>query len=160
MKKLCILLVVSLLSVYVMAQADTIVQPNVQIKVKKQFDNNGNVVGYDSTVVTTWHSGNFDVDADSLYKSMMEKMPFDFSVMSPDSMWINFNKNFFNISSPFDIEEEFKKMDEMFMKSMQMMMPPPPFENKNFDKKNNNSYNKKTSKTIKGNYTNIQPVKI
>ena len=152
MKIIIILLFISFFSTLLPAQ-NISNQPNVNINVKVQKDSLGNIVSYDSTVVITYGSGNFPLNSDSLYKAFIEKFNSEgFTI--PDS-------SFFAFPSPgrdfFDMSKEFERMDEMFMKSMQMMMMQDFFD---FIEKNQQlPHNKENKKTIKEK-VKLQPAKI
>jgi len=93
-------------------------QPDINIKVNIKKDKNGNIVSYDSTVVITWQSKNSTLNSDSLFEAMMKKMHQSFSFYE-DSTFYNFL--FAKPYSLFDIEKEFERMDEMFLKEMQSL---------------------------------------
>ncbi len=108
-------------------------KPHVEIKVKKAYDKNGNIIRYDSTYVWTYnnHSGNVHINPDSL---MSKFMPF-FRKNLPDSLLqifgnpdINMNdsammKDFFNNAHFFDqwqqglfnMKKEMQAMDALRM---------------------------------------------
>ena len=133
-------------------------KPDIQIKVRR--DTGRNFVSYDSTVVVTWHSGNGAVlNSDSIYKKFFGNfVPF----YEEDTTF----SQFFDLpSNPndmmFDMEKEFRRMDEMFSKQMQMMLMqdfqeilPPQQE------KNKKSHNKKTSGKVNEKLSGINMVKI
>jgi hypothetical protein len=129
---------------------------NIQIKVNK--DTSGNYVRYDSTVVITWHSDNFTpLNADSIYQHFFgDFKPF----YQTDSTFAKF----FDITPDqqlFDMEKEFQRMDEMFIRQMQMIMNGDFFENfdNNNEKKFTKPHNKKTSGTVKS-HIDFNTVKI
>jgi len=68
-------------------------QPKVDIHVKKQRDQNGNIIGYDSTYTSAWSSdGKMPENIDSVFRSMQEHFSKSFS--------INFNGHHFGFNSP------------------------------------------------------------
>ena len=117
---------------------------NVNIQIKVNRDTSGNFVRYDSTVVISWQGDNQTIlNSDSIFKQFFgDFKPF----YETDSTFANF----FDITPDkhlFDMEKEFRKMDEMFIRQMQMMMNSDFFEN--FDTKPVKPHNKKTSGTVK-----------
>ena len=151
-------LFLSILSVQLAAQVDTGNKskekknnPDVNIKVNKELDNNGNVIRYDSTYTWSWSS---DSDQSFPQEYFNDSMSTDF--FKP------FEKNFFfgnNNVNPFgftedslfnqlflspDIDMMQKQMQEMMIQQQKMMeeffgQPPTvpvPEENKNNDQKN------------------------
>ncbi len=147
-----LLFIISLSRLSAQIQPDS-TQPDVRIKVNVQRDNNGNIVSYDSTVVITWGNGTL-LNSDSLFDAMIQKMQQDFP-FEQDSLFAKF----FKPSPPsfFDMQKEFERMDEMFMKSMQMMMMEDFFEN--FEKNSTPQNNNQKKKTINNN-VKISPTKI
>lgn len=120
--------------------------PNESWTVKKELDENGNVIGYDSTY--TWSYSNFDgdsvyVDVDSMMRSIDsyfgENMSsvWDKSFMEPmfrDSLLARdlFSDNYFEDrwkDDFFDMEDMFRQMDSIRNR----------FFNQNFPKMNQNS---------------------
>ncbi len=120
-----------------MVQPDTLNnranKPHVEIKVKKAYDKNGNIVRYDSTYVWTYsnHNGNMHINPDSLLSSFL---PF-FRENLPDSLLQVFGNpdidmndsammmNFFNNAHFFDqwqqglfhMQKEMRTMDSLRM---------------------------------------------
>lgn len=108
-------------------------EPKVDIKVNREYDENGNVIRYDSTYTSTWSSpgfsgtlpdslfrfdngfGNFSMfDLDSLFHQFDLMMP---GTMFPDSMI--FNDPFFQGNDPFgqfgpDIQSLFDEHYQQF----------------------------------------------
>ena len=73
MKRLVYLLVLLLTASWTFAQKDTAnIAPQSQIKVNKKYDENGNLIQYDSTYVSTWSSDSTftTMDMDSLQNQM------------------------------------------------------------------------------------------
>ncbi len=128
-------------------------QPDVRIKVNIQKDSSGNIVSYDSTVVISWGNENL-LNSDSLFNAMRLQMQQEFP-FKQDSLFVKF----FQSTPPsfFDMRKEFERMDDMFMKSMQMMMMEDFFEN--FEKNSTPQNNKPNKKTINNN-VKISPTKI
>ena len=117
---------------------------NVNIQIKVNRDTSGNFVRYDSTVVITWQGNNQAVlNSDSIFKQFFgDFKPF----YETDSTFAKF----FDITPEehlFDIEKEFRRMDEMFIRQMQMMMNSDFFER--MESKPSKPHNKKTSGSVK-----------
>ena len=109
MKRLVYLFVLLLTASWTFAQKNTAnIAPQSQIKVNKEYDENGNLIRYDSSYVSSWSSDstftNMDID------SLRNKMKFFFGD--------NFD-SFFNDSTLFDhgsFEEMHKKFFEQHQK--------------------------------------------
>ena len=117
---------------------------NINIQIKVNCDTSGNFVRYDSTVVITWQGNNQAVlNSDSIFKQFFgDFKPF----YETDSTFAKF----FDITPEehlFDIEKEFRRMDEMFIRQMQMMMNSDFFEE--METKPAQPHNKKTSGSVK-----------
>ncbi len=121
------------------AQTDSLKnQPNVKINVNVQRDENGNVIGYDSSYVETWSSDGRDIDADSLMQSFNQRFEnfddfgdFDFRAHKfsdnsffPDSITNDPFKGFFSFPDMEKIQQEI--MNEM--RQMQKMFGDMPIE--------------------------------
>ena len=95
-------------------------KPKVEIDVKKQFDENGNITGYDSSYSWTWKGENFPIeDLDSIFRKFHKNfdqfsfhfppIPYFFYHDNPlnDSLWMSFH-NFDNLGelfNDFDFED-------------------------------------------------------
>ncbi len=142
-KTLLTILFVSLLQVVGFSQAipDS---SNVNVQIKVNRDTSGNFVSYDSTVVITWKGNNSSaLNSDSIYKQFFSDFkPF----YEEDSTFAKF----FDIKPEqhlFDMEKEFNRMDQMFIRQMQMMMNNDFFEN--LETKPTKPHNKNTSGSVK-----------
>jgi len=54
-------------------------QPDIRIDVNVQRDDNGNIIGYDSTYVETWSSDGTNVNTDSLMRMLRSNFIFEFN---------------------------------------------------------------------------------
>jgi len=96
-------------------------QPKVDVKINKKYDENGNLIQYDSSYSIIYSSPNTDfqfysMDADSIFAELSKKMKthsfFDNNDFFNNSDDKNFQENFMNIN-PF---ENIKRMNEMIKK--------------------------------------------
>lgn len=117
MKRLVCLFILSLTATWTFAQKDTAnTTPQSQIKVNKEYDENGNLIRYDSSYVSTWSSDSSYTGMDM--DSLQEQMKFFFG----DGF-----DSFFNDSSLFDhgsfedLHEKFFKHHQKFLDQFGMM---------------------------------------
>ncbi len=104
-------------------QIDKPADPNEQIIVNKEFDENGNLIGYDSTYIHSWSSDtslHFNFDEDLIFGEGFPDMNQIFENFFGDSTIQNspFPPNFG--FSPFDKEDFFKKFNPGFSDSTWM----------------------------------------
>jgi len=59
----------------VLAQDNDKNEPEVKIDIKKEYDEQGNVIGYDSTYSWCWHGKNFNQFHDSVYGHFKNYFP-------------------------------------------------------------------------------------
>jgi hypothetical protein len=111
-------------------------QPRVDIHVKKQKDQNGNIIGYDSTYTSTWsNNGEMPENIDSIFRSMQKHFSGNFSFnMSPfgfkspalkDSSMDSFNGMFDDNWADMHkmIEQQRKMMEEFFNQQPILKVP-------------------------------------
>ena len=105
-------------------------KPQVTIKVNKVYDENGNVVGYDSTYVWSYSNSKSettpDINPDSLFRAFkpwfeqqldVPSSPFSKDFFNDSTMYLDFfnNEHFFDQwqNELFDFNNEIKKMDSL-----------------------------------------------
>ena len=112
------------------AQTDSLTnKPNIKINVNVQRDENGNIVGYDSSYVETWSSDGRNIDADSLIQSFNNRFKsFGFDDFGDFDIPGFSDKSFFNdstISFPdffsFPGFPDMEKMNREMMEEMKRM---------------------------------------
>jgi len=116
MKYLILFLSLILISITLKAQENTAKKPDVNIKVNREFDKNGNVLKYDSTYTWSW-SGNTNIsNFDSLSSKFPDMIKYKwFSGVEPFANNFNFSDTIINgFDNNFDDFE--KQMFEMFEK--------------------------------------------
>jgi len=87
--------------------------PDVKINVKKEYDDKGNVVGYDSTYSYSWSSnGSLPVDIDSIFNSLNQSFPFKIDMnFGFDEQYLDWPfANDSSISNPFDFPNRLSKL--------------------------------------------------
>ena len=107
MKTKLLLLFISLVALVPSSLFSQTSSPDVHINVKVKRDSLGNIVSYDSTVVMTWGKDVSPLNADSLFNAMKNKFDFSFP-FEEDSLF----NTFFSKDPFFDMEKEFRHMDE------------------------------------------------
>jgi hypothetical protein len=112
--------------------------PDVQIHVNVERDDNGNIIRYDSTYVKTWSSDASQMEADSLsrYFDMHSRIPSIDDFFSgdpffdrdenffPPSHFDAFDSLFFGTNTFFPDMKEFRRRMHQYMREMQMTFPP------------------------------------
>lgn len=100
-------------------------KPKVHIDVKKEYDDKGNIVRYDSTYSWFWSNVDTLNDVylnDSLFASFMKRPRFFDFDMSFDSLFYNpfgmMNKSFVDFN--FDINKEFEEFENILRQHHQM----------------------------------------
>ncbi|HEY4787824.1 MAG TPA: hypothetical protein VIH57_17330 [Bacteroidales bacterium] len=100
-------------------------QPQVNVKVDKQRDKNGNIIRYDSTYTWSWNgNGNIPENVDSMMKSMHSRFAKGFKFNDKSSGISNdfFNDSAFigdNFEGMFD--KDFGNLDKMLSEQQKMM---------------------------------------
>ena len=106
-------------------------KPKIEIKVNKIYDENGNLIGYDSTYVWSYSNGSFSreftIHPDSLFKQFTpwfnEQLngdffePFSHKIFNDSTLYFNFfnDDHFFDQwrNEIFDVQKEMEKMDSL-----------------------------------------------
>ena len=94
-------------------------QPDQQIIVNKEFDEDGNLIGYDSTYIHSWPGDStfhFDFDDELIFGSRFPNMDELLKEFLGDSLNSGFSRNF--KFSPFDDEEFFNNFMHSFSDSV------------------------------------------
>lgn len=126
MKKMVNFFAFVVLSLCSLAQAPSESKPEVNINVTKEYDDNGNVIRYDSTYSYSY-SGSDMSQLDSLYQKFYLNMginPGSFSSSNPFMNSPFMNDPFFgNMGSPFGNDPFFKDFFEMDSIMLQFIDP-------------------------------------
>lgn len=105
-------------------------QPKVHIDVNRQFDENGNVIRYDSTYSWSWSNADGNIN-DSLFSQFFPKSNFmfdrPFSLLYDDSTFFkpfdfpSFQDPFFDFNLDKDMQEMLKRHQQIFQEQQEMM---------------------------------------
>ena len=96
--------------VLVNAQDKEANEPDIRIHVEKQYDDDGNVIGVDSTYSLSWSSADMPMNVDSLFESLGfgGNSQFYFNFPNPNEWMRDFNFD------GFDHDQRFEHIDSLF----------------------------------------------
>lgn len=108
MKKLHVILIFLCVNTFVFGQKNNSIkqQPEEKIKVNKEFDEQGNLVRYDS--IYSYSSSNFNIDAQKIDSIMKH--------FFPNRASMPFEDGFNNLGFPDLLSQDFKNLDSIWEK--------------------------------------------
>ncbi|HNV95003.1 MAG TPA: hypothetical protein PKG63_00910 [Bacteroidales bacterium] len=147
-------------------------QPNVHIDVKRQLDENGNVIRYDSTYSWSWSNADGNIN-DSLFSQFFPKSNFmfdrSFSLLDNDSAFFkpfdfpSFQDPFFDFNMDQNMQEMFKRHQQLIQEQQEMInkllkQQPTPSLKPKTDQPNNSTPKKKENTSTNKNDNQRQGV--